>query len=55
MVAPQNRYSTLMLYFKQNHVEESLDAIEPAIDIISHEEIVGRLYKIGITGNLPQI
>ncbi len=55
VVASENGYSVLMLYFQQDHVEESLNTVEPTVYIIAHEKIVGRLHKKINTGSFPQI
>jgi hypothetical protein len=55
MVAPQDGDSTPILYFQQQDVEEGFHAIEAAIHIVAHEQIVRILNQSRSTGSFPQI
>lgn len=56
MVSSKDRNATSMFNFKNEHIEEGLDTVESAVDIVAHKEIVGilEIEKDG-TGSLPQI
>lgn len=55
VVAPEDGDPAPVLDFEEEDVEEGLHAVEAAIDVISHEEVVGVLGKEGSTGSFPQI
>ena len=41
--SPQDSYSVLVLEFQQDDIEEGLHAIEAAVNVISHEQVIGIL------------
>ena len=43
VVPPQDSYSVLVLEFQQDDIEEGLHAIEAAVNVISHEQVIGIL------------
>lgn len=55
VVAPEDGDPAPVFDLEQEDVEEGLHAVEAAIDVIPHEEVVGILRKRGSTGNFPQI
>jgi len=55
MVASEYRDPVLVLNFEQDNVEKRLHAVEPTINVVSHEEVVGGLNRCISTGSLPQI
>lgn len=55
MIPPEDGDPASVFDLEQQDVEEGLYAVETAIYVISHEEVVGVLGKEGSTGNFPQI
>lgn len=55
MVASEEGDSVFVLDFEEEDVEEGLDAVKSAVDVVAHEEIVGALDRKRSTGSFPQI
>lgn len=55
MVTPEEGDSVSVFDLEEEDVEEGLNAIEAAVDVVTHEEVVGVLAKMRGTGSLPQI
>lgn len=55
VVAAENSDPALVLDLEEQDVEEGLDTVEAAINVIPHEEVVGALGRTESTGSLPQI
>lgn len=55
MIPPEDGDPASVFDLEQQDVEEGLYAVEAAIYVISHEEVIGVLGKEGSTGNFPQI
>lgn len=55
VISPEDGDSASVFDLEQKDVEEGFNAVEAAIDVIPHEEIVGVLSKKEGTGNFPQI
>ena len=55
VVASKDGNSVFVFDFEQQDVEEGFHRVESAVDVITHEEVVGGLGKWGGTGSLPQI
>lgn len=55
VVPPEDGDPASVFDLEQQDVEEGLYAVEAAVYVISHEEVIGVLGKWGSTGSFPQI
>ena len=55
MIASEYSYPVSMFYFENENIQESFNAMESSIDIVSHEEIISILNNSTNTGSLPHI